>query len=173
MAKTKLNLHAYQQDILNRLQQVKESAATTATSKLGVKFGGENWLVSMSDIAEALPVPEYTPVPLTHAWFLGLSNVRGNLFGISDLAAISGLGATKLTRDTRILLVNERYDTNVALLVSELVGLRNLLDMQVLPKAEHVPVWQIGRYQDKNGDIWGELDVHALLNEQTFMHIAA
>ena len=173
MAKSKLNLHAYQQDILARLQRVKEHAEQGGASKLGVKFGGAQWLVSMADIAEALPVPELTAVPLTQPWFLGLANLRGNLYGINDLVALAGLGLTKINRDSRILLVNDRFDVNVALLVSGLVGLRNLDDMQLLPKAEQGPVWQVQQYQDKNGEIWGELDVYSLLNEQAFMHIAA
>ena len=39
-------------------------------------------------------MPEVSLVPLTKDWFLGVANVRGVLYGVSDFAAFGGIAAT-------------------------------------------------------------------------------
>ena len=88
MAK-RFSLREFQQNVLDRLQQQEEMGSHAST--LGVQVGNDYWLVEMEDISEVLPVPPLTPVPLTRPWYRGVSNIRGNLYSISDLAAFLGL----------------------------------------------------------------------------------
>ena len=97
MAKKKLDLQAYQKDILARLKTQAESGRSVSSSKLGIRVGGQDCLVTLSDISEVLPVPEVLHVPLTQPWFLGMANVRGNLYGVTDLASYLGYAAATLT----------------------------------------------------------------------------
>lgn len=173
MARTKLNLQAYQQDILARLKNLSESGRAPSSSKLGVKIGDVDWLVSLADISEVLPVPEIMPVPLTHPWFMGMANVRGNLFAVSDLAGYLGKPPTVTTIESRVLLAHGQFGINAGLLVDRLVGLRNLEDMQPQKNIGDKPAWQLERYKDADGQIWDELDIGILLAQNEFMQVAA
>jgi twitching motility protein PilI len=173
MAKKKLNLQAYQQDILARLKTLTESGQEASSSRLGVKIGNVNGLVSLMDISEVVPVPEIMKVPLTHSWFMGMANVRGNLFALTDLAHFLGSDARAVTHESRILLVHHRFGVNAGLLVDQLIGLRSIEDMKTQKHTGDMQAWQLELYKDANGQDWVELDLAALLGQKEFMQIAA
>lgn len=173
MAKKKLDLQAYQQDILARLKSLTESGRETTSSRLGLRVGHLNCLVSLEDISEVLPVPEIIKVPLTHSWFMGMANVRGNLFALTDLAGFLGNEAAAITNDSRILLAHLRFGVNAGLLVDQLIGLRSIEDMQTEKHTADMQAWQQGLYKDANGQQWIEINIAALLGQKEFMQIAA
>ena len=173
MAKQKLNLQAYQQGILDRLRNLSESGHESFASKLGVRIGSVNWLVALDDISEVLPMPDIMPVPLTQPWFMGMANVRGNLYALTDLNAFTGHALSVVNTESRVLLAHNRFELNAGLLVDRLIGLRNLEDMQIQQHVEAASVWQLASYKDANGQSWNELDLGMLLGQNEFMQIAA
>jgi twitching motility protein PilI len=173
MARKKLDLQAYQQDILARLKTLVDSGRTTSSSRLGVKVGGFNGLLSLMDISEVLPVPEVMKVPLTHSWFMGMANVRGNLYALTDLAHFLGNETRPVTHESRILLAHARFGVNAGLLVEQLIGLRSIEEMQVQKAPKDKQAWQLAHYKDASGQDWIELDLAALLGQKEFMQIAA
>jgi len=173
MAKKKLDLQAYQQDILARLRDLAASGKEASASRLGVQIGSINGLVALTDISEVIPVPDIMKVPLTHAWFMGMANVRGNLYALTDLANFLGNNARPLTHESRILLVHVRFGVNAGLLVDQLVGLRSIEEMQLQARTKDMPSWQLDQYKDANGQDWAELDLATLLGQKEFMQIAA
>lgn len=173
MAKKKLDLQAYQQDILARLKSLTESGREASSSRLGIRLGNLNCLVSLEDISEVLPVPEIIRVPLTRSWFMGMANVRGNLFALTDLSGFLGNEPAAVTHESRILLIHLRHGVNAGLLVDQLIGLRSAEDMQVEKHTTDMQAWQQGLYKDTNGQQWVEIDVAALLGQKEFMQIAA
>ncbi len=173
MAKKKLNLQAYQQDILARIKSQSESSRASSSSRLGVTISGSDWLVALADISEVLPFPEIMRVPQTHSWFIGMANVRGNLYALTDLAVFFGNPPTSATAESRILLVHGKFGVNAGLLVTGLIGLRSLEDMKIQKDSEQSPPWQPSQYKDADGRVWRELDIEKLLNQNEFMQVAA
>lgn len=172
MAKT-LDLRKYQEDILVRIKDRSRSADASARNRLGVRAGDLRLLVRLDDVGEVLPVPEMHPVPLSKPWFLGMANVRGNLYGISDLGRFSGQAQTTLTPASRILLLHPKYKAHAALLVSAIAGLRPLDQMEEQPEAAQAGNWLGGRvFRDTAGETWQEIDIKALLALPAFMKIA-
>lgn len=160
----RLNLREFQQGLIDRLQMADASEARVTT--LGVQIAGRNWLVDMGDITEVLPLPPLTPVPFTKPWYRGLVNVRGNLYGVVDMAAYGHIGAASGGIDNRVLLVAERHAVNAALLVDSVLGLR---DSRMWRQSEGIDK-QI-EYFDENGASWRKLDVHDLAEQAEFMQI--
>jgi twitching motility protein PilI len=173
MARTKLNLQAYQQDILARLKELTESTGAVSSSKLGVIINGEHWLISLEDVSEVIPIPDITHVPQTQPWFMGMANVRGNLYGLTDLASFLGLPPTKISVNSRILLVHQKFEMNAGLLVERLVGLRSTEDMEKQDEAGEQPNWYAHQFKDANHQIWQEMNLGALMTQQSFMLVAA
>lgn len=174
MARTKLDLQAYQRDILARLKSLALSDGEASSSRLGVRSGPSNWLVSLGDVSEVLPVPEMMHAPLTKPWFMGMVNVRGNLYAVTDFAAFLGASPTVVTQEARILIVHHRFAVNAALLVDGVVGLRNLNDM-------HAKQGVLGGdspgtstcYSDKEGREWWDLKLGEVLEQKEFLQVAA
>jgi len=162
----RLNLREFQQNLIDRLQAKELSAERVST--LGLQIAGRNWLVDMADIGEVLPLPPLTVVPFTKPWFRGVTNVRGNLYGVIDMAAYEhngGSGQASGDANNRVLLVAERYAFNAALLVDRVLGLRDArrwrqseLDGQI-------------EYLDEQGAPWRKLDVPGLVEQAEFLQI--
>ena len=73
---------------------------------LGVAVGETRYLIPMSEVSEVIDMSKVVAVPLTQSWFLGLTNIRGNLYGVTDLGAYLGDGATLFNLKSRILLTS-------------------------------------------------------------------
>lgn len=160
----RLNLRDFQQGLIDRLQATDTSGARVST--LGIQIAGRNWLVDMADIAEVLPLPPLTAVPFAKPWYRGVANVRGNLYGVIDMAAYGHSGAASGDTNNRVLLVAEKYAINAALLVDCVLGLR---DARIWQQSEGID--KQTEYHDEFGTIWRKLDVHGLVEQAEFLQI--
>lgn len=172
----RLNLREFQQNLIDQLQAENLSAARVST--LGVQIAGQSWLVDMVDVGEVLPIPALTVVPFVKPWFRGVANIRGNLYGVVDVAtylqmaaspfaASGGSGQASGSIDNRILLVANRYVFNVALLVDNVLGLRDAREWKQSEVDGQI------EYQDEQGAVWHKLDVTALLGQDEFLQIGS
>jgi twitching motility protein PilI len=159
----RLNLREFQQNLIDRMQATDLSGSRVST--LGVQIAGQNWLVDMVDISEVLPLPSLTVVPFAKPWFCGVANVRGNLYGVIDIAAYEHNGAASQDANNRVLLVAERYAFNAALLVDRVLGLRDARKWQQSEVDGKV------EYRDEQGMPWRKLDVPSLLEQAEFLQI--
>jgi|GEM_PF-2210805 len=160
MAK-RINLREFQQDISDRMSAGNSDKRQIST--LGVLIAGQPWLIDMSDISEVLSPQAMVAVPMSKPWIKGVSNVRGSLYCVTDIAAYLGLGAVSGTIDNRLLLVAERYSFNAALLVDKVLGLRDARDWTVA----------LDGHTDEQGVVWRKLDVADLLGQANFLQIGA
>lgn len=168
MAQTS-NLREFQEAILSKLKDASSQVGVESASRLGVNVGDKRFLINLQDVKEVLPVPPLQPVPFTKPWFLGVANVRGNLYSISDLAQFIGMQPTPKSVNNRILLLNTESTEQVALLVDSLIGLRSIQAMEVQPAGDESGSFSINRYFDAEGHDWLELDVEALVQNKSFV----
>lgn len=173
MAKTS-NLREFQEAILAKLKEAAELGSVASTSRLGVTVGAKKLLINLNDVREVLPMPPVQAVPLTKPWFLGVTNVRGNLYNVVDLAHFVGMPPTPKSANNRIMLLSSETTTQAALMIENLVGLRSLDTMQLKPVADEGDVFfrkQV--YVDADNNEWFEIDIEALAQDQAFTHPAA
>jgi twitching motility protein PilI len=163
-----ISLREFQQGLAQRLREAQ--AETEPTSRLGVQAGNGNWLLKLDDAGEMLPLPEISTVPLTRPWYLGLANIRGVLSSVVDFAAFAGGEPTVRTPDCRLLLIAERFQSFSGLLISRMLGLKNVQAMQPAPEAASRP-WIAGAFRDDEGRLWHELDIGALVAHEDFLHV--
>lgn len=177
MAKTS-NLREFQETILARLKEAADKSEAVSGSRLGVLVGDNKLLVRLTQVKEVLPVPFVQAVPLTKAWFLGVTNIRGNLYNVSDLSQYLGLGRTSKSINTRILILSAEITTQVALQISQLIGLRNIDELTLLENeaqldGENALFAEAKRYQDIDGEHWLEVDLERVLTESDFIQPTA
>lgn len=156
-----LTLRQFQQNLNDKLQASSGDAPKIST--LGVVIAGQNWLVDMMDISEVLPVQETISVPMAKPWISGVTNVRGSLYCVSDVASYLKLGKVKTGLDNRMLLASAKYAFNSALLVDRVLGLRDARNWRE----------EQGQYRDEQGSLWHKLDMANLLVQAEFLQIGA
>lgn len=163
------SLRDFQAYLATRLSDAAQGRG--AASWLGVEAGGEPWLVDLSDGGEIVQAPQLTPVPLTRPWFVGIANIRGNLYSVTDFSVFRGGHPIVQNANARLLLVGSRYGINAALLMSRMLGLKNPDDFTLESPDGTMPAWGTQRYVDGQGKVWHKLSVRELLADQDFMNI--
>ncbi|HET9651282.1 MAG TPA: chemotaxis protein CheW [Usitatibacter sp.] len=165
-------LREFQLSVAERLRTAAASR-TALSSKLGFQVGADNWFVALHQVSEVIPVPPAVSVPLTHSWFRGVANVRGNLYSIIDFSAFQGGEPIGSGMERRVSLVSDRLVGGAGLRVSRMLGLRNPEQFNVAPRPAGAAPWVGGVFADAGGTRWLELDLPALVREQRFLEVGA
>jgi twitching motility protein PilI len=169
VAKTS-NLREFQEAILLKLKQATMQGSTVSSSRLGVVIGSKNLLINLKEVTEVLPMPPIQVVPLTQPWFLGVANVRGNLYNITDVAQFIGMPPTPKSANNRIMLLNSDATTQAAIVVESLIGLRSIDTMQVKPLTNVADlIFSKQAYEDADKNEWVEFDIEALVQDKEFI----
>jgi len=170
-------LRELQARLAERLQAVHEPGRQAAW--LAVEAGGARWLLPLAQAGEIFPFSGPHPVPYTQAWFLGVANLRGGLWGVVDFAAFVA-GAPPAARseaalaEARLVTLNPALEVNSALLVDRLAGLRGMEAFSAgVPPPEGSPPWFGSFYTDPQGACWQEVNLQALSQQPQFLGIVA
>jgi twitching motility protein PilI len=153
-----------------RLTEKLKAAATAPNrnSRLGVLVGSEKFLIRLEEAGEIVPVPTLTPVPLTRDWFRGMCNLRGSLHTVADLARFNGGAFTVIDRDSRLLALNTKLNFNAAILVSRMLGLKNLDNMEIDLEGSNDDFFG-AVMRDQDGFAWRELNLTQLAKNEQFL----
>lgn len=165
MAK-KFNLREFQTALSQQLQAA--ASRDNTGSRLGFRVGEANWLVSLTDTEEVLPVPPIVKVPGAKRWFRGVTNIRGNLYAVSDFSDFMGQGVTPDHADCRLLIPHHDFGVNAALLVRSTLGLKNINRYEAREGGAPYP-WAARQYTDEAGNAWCDMDFAQLLGNAEFL----
>ena len=164
----RLKLREFQEYLGTRLASAARGEASSAL--LGIQSGKQNCLLKLAEAGEIMPLTTLTPVPLTHHWFAGMANIRGNLYSVVDFSAFRGEEPTPRTTQARLVLVGARFGVNCAILVNRMLGLRPTESFSRSAKqSEHT--WVNHIVTDNTGQDWHQINVPTLLADQKFMQI--
>src|ERR1700730_17902854 len=126
----KLDLRAFQQQLASRL--AAKTTAQVEQSRPRLACAGAQWLIRVADAGEVIAVPSVATVPLTKPWFLGVANIRGNLYSVVDFGGFLGHAVDPPARgpdQVRLALFAPRVgELRAGLVVQRVLGLRNLAD---------------------------------------------
>jgi twitching motility protein PilI len=169
----KLDLRVFQQELAARL--ASKTAAQVESSRLGLAAAGLQWLVRLADAGEVIAMPALASVPLTKPWFLGVANIRGNLYGVVDFAGFLGHPVAPPLAPggtSRLVLFGPRTgDLRVGIVVPRVLGLRNLAELAPGVPPTDAPPWYGRRWIDADGAPWQEVDLVALARDPAFLQV--
>lgn len=170
-------LRELQSRLASRLQAARTEGVQAGW--LAVEAAGSKYLFPLAQSGEIFPFTSAQEVPYTQAWFLGVANLRGGLFGVVDLASfVSGNAPVQRSdagrAESRLVALNALLDLNCALLVDRLAGLRNtdaFVSSSDAPGGS--PEYFGSGYTDASGAYWQEINLQALSQQPQFLSISA
>ena len=166
----KLDLRAFQQELASRL--ATKTAAQVESSRLGLACGGDRWLMRLADAGEVVTMPDVVPVPLTKPWYIGIANIRGNLYSVVDFAKFLARDTPPGGGQARLVLFGPRAgDMHVGVVVHRVLGLRNVAELAPAAPPQDVPAWYAQRWMDGDGNAWQEIDLAILARDPAFLQI--
>lgn len=170
--------------LLHELDQRARAAAHALPQQIEIKLTwdgvgyrlGDIQLVSdMDQVKEILTHVTLSRLPGVKPWVKGVANVRGNLLPILDLRGLI-LGETaRMTRRSRVLVLQHR-GIQAGLVVDEVLGMRHFLEEEYSAEksrfGDALQPYLNGVYKQSGTD-WGVLDIHRLVETPEFMMVAA
>lgn len=169
MARDRNRLRDFQEGLAKRLRQAAE--LPQRQSRLAVLVGDRGYLLNLDDVSEVSPVADIASAPLTQPWFLGVTNVRGTLYSVSDFAQWLGLHVTSDLNAKRLILLGQRLSkVRAGLVVTRVVGLR-LLDEMKAHDAQLRRAWESASWLDRDGVGWIEVDLEKLAADAEFLQV--
>ena len=114
---------------------------------------------------------------ITNKSSIGLANVRGNLTSVVDLSRFEGNELTLRESSCRVVAFASSLAFNSGLLVSQVLGLRDSsrMERQLLVLDEGAELsrkpWIVSQYRDGDGNLWFELSLSLLVQDQEFLHV--
>jgi purine-binding chemotaxis protein CheW len=88
-------------------------------------LGPEHYGIESSDIREILPLSDFTPLPCTPAFVLGLVNVRGQILSIIDIKKLFDLPEKGLTDLNKAIIVHA-HRLELGILADAILGVRSI-----------------------------------------------
>lgn len=164
-----------QERLASKMNQKQSVEATAAW--LAVEAGAERLLLPLALSGQISGLQSLQSVSYTKPWFIGVSNIRGQIFAVVDIAAFMTGETTPISQDmarrnARLVVFNPDLEINCALLVSKLQGLKSPGDFAEYKEASAGDAsYLLGEYTDKNGEKWKELDLQSLAVLDDFLSI--
>jgi twitching motility protein PilI len=168
----RLDLRVFQQELATRL--ASKTTAQVESSRLGLACAGQQWLIRLADAGEVLVMPQIATVPLTKPWFLGVTNIRGNLHSVIDFAGYLGHdnAVTRGGATARLVLFGPRAgELRAGIVVERVLGLRNLVELAPAAAPADAPAWYSHRWMDADRGAWQEIDLSQLARDPGFLQV--
>ncbi len=176
MAKREAN-----QELQKRLEERLRAARSEgiAASWLAVESAGKKFLFPLTHAGEIFNAAAPHAVPYSQPWFLGVVGLRGGVYGVIDFSAfVHGTGAPmtagKARDGARLIVLNQVFEVNCAVLVDRLAGLRGVDAFAASDDAaDSDPPYFGHNYTDLNGARWQEINLQQLAQLPEFLAIGA
>jgi twitching motility protein PilI len=147
---------------------------TPRWSGIGFSLLGRKFIAPMRQIAELLEVPgSITRLPGVHPWVVGLSNVRGRLLPLFDMAYFFGGKSLGHRKQQRVLVI-ETDSLYSGLIVDQAFGMQHFTADKFSESTEAVPEALApcvrGSYTDPSGVSWAVFDMGTLVKDGRFIN---
>jgi purine-binding chemotaxis protein CheW len=109
--------------ILAREPQPENTAAVIVVVEF--LLSQERYGLESTLIREVYPLKDYTPLPGTPPFILGLMNIRGQILSITDIRKLFDLPAEGLTNLNRVIIL-KNHDREFGILADDIVGMRTV-----------------------------------------------
>lgn len=131
---------------------------------LEFRLANESFGIESSHVREVYPLKEFTPLPGTPPFVLGITSVRGKIFSIFDLRVFLGMPAQGGASTSQVIIV-QSGDMEVAIPVNEIVGVCSLRSQEVRPTLPALTGESAAYLQGVTGERLVLLDVVKLLGD--------
>ncbi|ECQ4193883.1 purine-binding chemotaxis protein CheW [Campylobacter coli] len=135
---------------------------------VGFVVGDEEYAIPILNIQEIIKPIEYTRVPSVPDYVLGVFNMRGNVMPLIDLAQRFNLGSSKMTPQTRYIVLRGDVGGNAGFVIDRLTEAIKIHRNRIDPPPETLVkdkgmIYGIGK---KDENILTILKVEALLKRE-------
>lgn len=148
---------------LAQSQEQEDLGDTVSLVILGL--GRERYGIPIDTVREIKPLDHVTPLSATPPFWLGLANLRGNLYSVLDLRRYLGVQSVSEAPEPQLVLVSGTGMT-IGLRVDEVVEVRNVKMAEIGPPLVERSADRAEIHTGLTRDLISVLDIEALLADR-------
>jgi len=131
-------------------------------------LGPEHYGIESCHIREIYPLSEFTPLPCTPAFVLGLINVRGQILSIIDIKKLFDLPEKGLTDLNKVIVVHANQ-IELGILADAIVGVRSIAQEELQPALPTLTGIRAEYLKGITKDPMVVLDVEKILSDEKIL----
>ncbi len=116
---------------------LEDSSDKAVQTRFGFKLENIGILISERTLSEVMKSFQVYPIPNTQPWMQGLTNLRGNLIPVYDLALLLGLTTEPMEHNN--LLILEKGEDSIGVLIDNLPRSRDISQWHSLMHSPRLP----------------------------------
>jgi twitching motility protein PilI len=131
------------------------------------------FVTSIDEVSEILPPGKITPVPFTKPWIAGVSNIRGDVYVVTDFSYFLFDKPHVVNKKNKLIVL--KGDSHSALLVDEIIGMTDIRQDEInddVGEADNDIRQLVDGIVTKDDNKFFILAVKNLLSEAKFIHAA-
>jgi purine-binding chemotaxis protein CheW len=131
-------------------------------------LGPEHYGIESCHIREIHPLSEFTPLPCTPAFVLGLVNVRGQILSIINIKKLFDLPEKGLTDLNRVIIVHADH-MELGILADAIIGMRSIALEELHPALPTLTGIRAEYLKGITKDSLVVLDVEKILSDEKIL----
>ena len=131
-------------------------------------LGPEHYGIESSHIREIHPLSEFTPLPCTPAFVLGLVNVRGQILSIINIKKLFDLPEKGLTDLNKIIIVHANH-MELGILADAILGVRSITVEELQPALPTLTGIRAEYLKGITKDPLAVLDIEKILSDEKIL----
>lgn len=142
---------------------------------LAFQLGAHKYLVPITDVSEVLSINEYTHIPRSPSWLVGISNVRGNLITLLDLHNFIFYKKTNSKYTSKRMLLVKQDTHYYGLIIDSIIGMKSFNAEQgsdeVPPGFDTEHIDHISAFYRSGEEWFAALSINSLLADPRFTEL--
>lgn len=104
---------------------VAEESGTDRLELVQFRLAAETYGIESRHVREIVPLRDYTPLPCTPNFVMGIVNIRGQILSLLDLGRLFDLPAAAMTSESRVMVLSDG-DMEFGILAEVLLGVTSV-----------------------------------------------
>ncbi|MBD3670286.1 MAG: purine-binding chemotaxis protein CheW [Gammaproteobacteria bacterium] len=143
------------------------------TQYIRYRVGRNLFLIAVGDVIELMPMPRVTPVPFSKQWIAGVTNIRGDVYVVTDFYNFLYDEPRKENKKNKLLVL--KGDAHASLIVDEVLGMAELMKSEILEdnaNPDDLIAPFVGGAASIDSDNYFIVNLNKLVSEPRFMQAA-
>ncbi len=154
---------------------IQQESDVSFSHGLAFHLGAHKYLVPITDVSEVIAVNEFTCIPRSPSWLVGIANVRGNLITLLDTHEFIFGTPINGTYDSKRMLLVTQDAQHYGLIIDSIIGMKSFNRDQGI---DEVPegfnydfIDHISAFYSSGEEWFAALSTQSLLSDKCFTQL--
>ena len=154
---------------------VQQESDVSFSHGLAFQLGAHKYLIPITDVSEVIAINDFTDIPRSPSWLVGIANVRGNLITLLDTYEFIFGTPIKGKYDSKRMLLVKQEAHHYGLIIDSIIGMKSFNTDQGIDEVpdgfNHDFIDHISAFYSSGEEWFAALSIQSLLSDECFTQL--